>query len=65
MRKVSAVFSVSIVAVVSTVHLHNQSAPAVTLVKAGRLLIRVRANVLAPAAVLIQGDQIKQIAPRH
>ena len=38
-----------------------QSAPPVTLVKAGRLLDPRTGNVLAPAAVLIEGDKIKQV----
>lgn len=39
------------------------SAPGTTLVKAGRLLDPRTGNVLAPAAVLIQEDKIKQIGP--
>jgi imidazolonepropionase-like amidohydrolase len=38
-----------------------QSPAQVTLVKAGRLLDPRTGNVLAPAAVLIEGDKIKQI----
>jgi len=38
-----------------------QAAAAVTLVKAGRLLDPRTGNALAPAAVLIDGDKIKQV----
>jgi imidazolonepropionase-like amidohydrolase len=38
-----------------------QSAPSLTLVKAGRLLDPRSGNVLAPAAVLIEGNKIKQV----
>jgi imidazolonepropionase-like amidohydrolase len=44
--------------------LSAQSPTAVTLVKAGRLLDPRTGNVLAPAAVLIEGDKIKQVAAR-
>jgi imidazolonepropionase-like amidohydrolase len=40
-----------------------QSAPVITLVKAGRLLDPRTGSVLAPAAVLIEGDKVKQIGP--
>jgi len=52
---------VAFVAVISTVQLNAQSAPPITLVKAGRLLDPRTGNVLAPAAVLIEGDKIKQV----
>jgi imidazolonepropionase-like amidohydrolase len=39
------------------------SVPVTTLVKAGRLLDPRTGNVLAPAAILIQGDKIKQVGP--
>lgn len=38
-----------------------QSAPVITLVKAGRLLNPRTGSVLVPAAVLIEGDKIKQV----
>jgi imidazolonepropionase-like amidohydrolase len=50
-----------IVALASTAQLAAQSAASVTLVKAGRLLDPRTGNVLAPAAVLIEGDKIKQV----
>jgi imidazolonepropionase-like amidohydrolase len=59
MRKIATSFLV-LVALVS-VQLSAQSAAPVTLVKAGRLLDPRTGNVLAPAAVLIEGDKIKQI----
>jgi len=40
-----------------------QSAAPVTLIKAGRLLDPRTGNVLAPAAVLIEGSKIKQVGP--
>ena len=45
----------------STAQLGAQAAAAVTLVKAGRLLDPRTGNALAPAAVLIDGDKIKQV----
>ena len=61
MRKLAVSSLVGLVAVISTVQLGAQSAPPVTLVKAGRLLDPRTGNVLAPAAVLIEGDKIKQV----
>jgi formylglycine-generating enzyme len=52
--------AVVFVALVSTAQLGAQSVP-VTLVKAGRLLNPRTGNVLTPAAVLIEGDKIKQV----
>jgi imidazolonepropionase-like amidohydrolase len=61
MRKI-AIFSVlAVVAVVSTMQLRAQSAGPVTVVKARRLLDPRTGIVLAPAAVLIEGDKIKQV----
>jgi imidazolonepropionase-like amidohydrolase len=48
-------------AVVSAVQTPAQSAVRVTLIKAGRLLDPCTGNVLAPAALLIEGDKIKQV----
>jgi imidazolonepropionase-like amidohydrolase len=45
----------------STGQANPQSAPPVTLVKADRLLDPRTGNVLTPAAVLIEGDKIKQV----
>ena len=48
---------------VSTVQPRAQSTVPFILVKAGRLLDPRTGNVLAPAAVLIEGDRIKQVGP--
>ena len=48
-------------ALASTTQLRAQAAPAVTLVKASRLLDPRSGQVLAPAAVLIEGERIKQV----
>jgi imidazolonepropionase-like amidohydrolase len=53
--------AVALVALMATAQMSAQSAAPVTLVKAGRLLDPRTGNVLAPAAVLIEGDKIKQI----
>ena len=50
-----------LVAKYSTLQLRGQSAAPVTLVKAARLLDPRTGNVLAPAAVLIEGAKIKQV----
>lgn len=62
MRKRIAFPLVFVVALVSTVQLRAQSAAPVTLVKAARLLDPRSGNVLAPAAVLVEGNKIKQVA---
>jgi imidazolonepropionase-like amidohydrolase len=46
---------------ISTLQLHAQSTAAVTMVKAARLLDPRSGNVIAPAAVLIEGNKIKQV----
>jgi imidazolonepropionase-like amidohydrolase len=46
---------------ISAVQLGAQSAAHLTLIKAARLLDPRTGNVLAPAAVLIEGDKIKQV----
>jgi imidazolonepropionase-like amidohydrolase len=53
--------TVALVVLMATVQMSAQSAAPVTLVKAGRLLDPRTGNVLAPAAVLIAGNKIKQI----
>ena len=63
MRKRVALTLLLLVAALSTPRLRAQSAPPVTLVKAARLLDPRTGNVLAPAAVLIEGNKIKQIGP--
>jgi imidazolonepropionase-like amidohydrolase len=50
-----------IVALASTTQLGAQSAAQIILIKAGRLLDPRTGNVLAPAAVLIEGDKIKEV----
>ena len=59
-RKRATFSLVLLAALVSTAQLGAQSVP-VTLVKAGRLLDPRTGNVLAPAAVLIEGDKIKEV----
>src|SRR5438309_6433749 len=61
MRKCAALLLLLLVAQVSTLQLRGQSAAPVTLVKAARLLDPHTGNVLAPAAVLIEGEKIKQV----
>jgi imidazolonepropionase-like amidohydrolase len=61
-RKGVALLLLLLVALVSTPQLCGQAASPFTLVKAGRLLDPRTGNVLAPAAVLIEGDKIKQVA---
>jgi imidazolonepropionase-like amidohydrolase len=58
--KYGLILAVVFAALVSTARLGAQSVP-VTLVKAGRLLDPRTGNVLTPAAVLIEGDKIKQV----
>jgi imidazolonepropionase-like amidohydrolase len=60
-RRRTTLWVLLIVALASTAQLGAQSAAPVTLVKAGRLLDPRTGNVLAPAAVLIEGDKIKQV----
>src|SRR5579864_9367811 len=43
--------------------LRAEPPPAITLIKAGRLLDPRTGNTLAPAAVLIENDRIKQVGP--
>jgi len=61
MRKLGISFVLGLVTVVSAVPTPTQSAVPVTLIKAGRLLDPRTGNVLAPAAVLIEADKIKQV----
>src|SRR5580704_8970859 len=60
MRKLGISFVLGLVAVVSAVQPPAPSAVPVTL-KAGRLLDPCTGNVLAPAALLIEGDKIKRV----
>lgn len=61
MQKLILSFIVGLVAVGSTVQLRAQSAVPLTLVKAGQLLDPRTGDVLSPAAVLIEGNKIKQV----
>lgn len=60
-RKCALFSLLLLVALVPTVQLGAQSAAPLTVVKAGRLLDPRTGNVLAPAAVFIVGDKVKQI----
>ena len=60
-RKLALVSALALVAMVWTVQPRAQSTVPFILVKAGRLLDPRTGNVLAPAAVLIEGDRIKQV----
>lgn len=61
--KLALVSALALVAMVSTVQPRAQSTVPFILVKAGRLLDPRTGNVLAPAAILIEGDRIKQVGP--
>src|SRR5713226_7100822 len=61
MRKLGISFVLGLVAVFWAMQTPAQSAVPLTLIKAGRLLDPRTGNVLAPAAVLIEGDKIKQV----
>ena len=60
-RQRSALLLLLIVVLGSTAQLGAQSTAAITLVKAGRLLDPRTGNVLTPAAVLIEGNRIKEV----
>ncbi len=60
MRKIARLFSLVLVGLLSA-QLSAQSAARITLVKAGRLLDPGTGNVIAPVAVLIEGNKIKQV----
>ena len=61
LRRRTTLLVLLIVALASTAQLSAQPAAPVTLVKAGRLLDPRTGNVLTPAAVLIEGEKIKQV----
>src|SRR5215813_9168369 len=63
MRRIVTASFLALVAATSSVQLRAQSAIPVTLIKAGRLLDPRSGNVLSPAAVLIEGDKIKEVGP--
>ena len=60
-RRCATLLALLFVALVSTIQPGAQASAAVTLVKAGRLLDPCTGNVLAAAAILIEGDRIKQV----
>jgi imidazolonepropionase-like amidohydrolase len=60
-RKCAALLLLLLVVVGSTPQLRGQSAAPITLVKAARLLDPRTGNVIAPGAVLVEGDKIKQV----
>ena len=60
-RKCASFSLLLLVALLSTAQLGAQSAASLTLITAGRLLDPRTGNALAPAAVLIVGDKIKQV----
>jgi imidazolonepropionase-like amidohydrolase len=60
-RRCTTLLVLLIVALTPTAQLGAQSTAPVTLVKAGRLLDPRTGYVLTPAAVLIDGDKIKQV----
>jgi imidazolonepropionase-like amidohydrolase len=63
MRKLGILFVLGLLAVVSAVQTPAQSAVPVTLIKAGQLLDPRTGNILAPAAVLIEDNKIKEVGP--
>jgi imidazolonepropionase-like amidohydrolase len=63
MRKLAISSVLGLVALASTLQLRAQSGAPVILVNAGRLLDPRNGSVLAPAAVLIEGNKIKQVGP--
>jgi len=60
-RIVFVLFAVLVVLLLSSAQLAAQSVASVTLVKAACLLDPRTGNVIAPAAVLIEGNKIKQV----
>jgi imidazolonepropionase-like amidohydrolase len=63
MRKPGISFVLGLVTAISAVQTSGQSALPVTLIKAGRLLDPRTGNILAPAAVLVEGGKIKEVGP--
>lgn len=61
MRKHTRLSVLLLAALATAAQLGAQSAASVTLLKAGRLLDPRTGNLLAPAAVLIEGDKIKEV----
>jgi imidazolonepropionase-like amidohydrolase len=63
MRKLGKWFALGLMAAASAGQMPAQSAVPVTLIKAARLLDPRTGNVLAPAAVLIEDNKIKDVGP--
>jgi imidazolonepropionase-like amidohydrolase len=63
MQKLTMTFVLGFMGVVWTMQLCAQSGGPATLVKAARLLDPRTGNVLAPAAVLIEDNKIKEVGP--
>lgn len=61
MRRCTKLLALLIAAVICTAPAAAQPSGSVTLVKAGRLLDPRTGNVLTPAAVLVEGDKVKQV----
>ena len=61
MRRCTELLTLLIAAVICTAPAAAQPSGSVTLVKAGRLLDPRTGNVLTPAAVLVEGDKVKQV----
>jgi len=60
-RRRTSLWALLLVALASTARLGAEPAAPITLVQASRLLDPRTGNVLAPAAVLIEGEKIKQV----
>src|SRR5579862_327810 len=61
LSKVAAFSLWALVALISVLQIGAQPAAQLTLIKAARLVDPRSGNVFAPAAVLIEGDKIKQV----
>lgn len=61
MRTFATLFTLILVALVSTGQLKAQSAAVATLIKASRLLDPRSGNVLSPVAVLVQDGKVKEV----
>lgn len=62
-RRCATCFVLVLLALVPLLQLAAQSAAPITLIKAQRLLDPPTGSVLTPAAVLIEGDKVKQVGP--
>jgi hypothetical protein len=61
MRSIARFCVLALAMAASATQLHSQTASSTIVVKAGRLLDPRSGQVIAPAAVLIDGDKIKQV----